>query len=270
MDIIKTLGNSRKYTLHSHTEFCDGRATMEAFAREAVRQGFKHYGFSPHSPIPLVSPCNMREDSLQQYFIEYEKINEKYGFEVNFYKSMEIDYLGKHWNAANDYFQKLNLDYTISSVHFIPNKNGVYVDIDGHFDSFTRKMNAFFNDDIRYVIEKYYEQSIKMIEDGGFDIIGHFDKIGHNADHFQKDIEKESWYLSLVKELIDRIIDAKLIVEINTKAFRDHRRFFPSEQFWKTLLDANVPIIINSDAHVPALIDASRDIAFELLDNIKN
>ncbi|MDE6268030.1 MAG: hypothetical protein K2M04_03005, partial [Muribaculaceae bacterium] len=44
------LEGSRDYTLHSHTQFCDGRAPMEVMARAAADAGFSRYGFSPHSP----------------------------------------------------------------------------------------------------------------------------------------------------------------------------------------------------------------------------
>ena len=50
MDILSLIGNERRYNFHSHTEFCDGRAQMQAFAAKAVELGFRHYGFSPHSP----------------------------------------------------------------------------------------------------------------------------------------------------------------------------------------------------------------------------
>ena len=36
MDFIRELNDSTLYTFHSHTEFCDGRAQMEAFARRAA------------------------------------------------------------------------------------------------------------------------------------------------------------------------------------------------------------------------------------------
>ena len=38
---------------HSHTSFCDGKAPMEAFIAEAVRQGFTSYGVSSHAPLPF-------------------------------------------------------------------------------------------------------------------------------------------------------------------------------------------------------------------------
>lgn len=59
MDFVSIIGSDMLYNFHSHTQFCDGRATMAEFAAEAVAQGFTHYGFSPHSPVPIQSPCNM-------------------------------------------------------------------------------------------------------------------------------------------------------------------------------------------------------------------
>ena len=94
MNIREILSDNRKYTFHSHTQYCDGRATMDDFAREAVAQGFTHYGFSPHSPIPIASPCNMGFDDVAPYLAEVERIRSVYGDRVSFYAGMEIDYLG--------------------------------------------------------------------------------------------------------------------------------------------------------------------------------
>lgn len=266
--ILADIGSSRRYTLHSHTEFCDGRATMEAFARKAVEEGFTHYGFTPHSPIPIISPCNMLKDNVSRYDREYYRIVSEYGDKVTFYKSMEIDYLGNEWGPANEYFSGLDLDYTIGSVHFIPTQDGQYVDIDGNFEGFKKKMSQHFRNDIRYVVETFYEQSCKMVESGGFDIIGHLDKIGSNAGYFQPGIETESWYQLLLDDLIQRVIDAGLTVEINTKAWGPHQRMFPHTDKWELLVRSGIPIVVNSDVHVPALINAGRDEAYSILDKI--
>ena len=74
-------------------------------------------------------------------------------------------------------------------------------------------MERYFAGDIRYVVETFYKQSIEMVNDGGFDLIGHFDKIGNNASHYCPGIEDEPWYQSLVSELIDAIIAKKLTIE---------------------------------------------------------
>lgn len=253
------------YNFHSHTQFCDGKAPMEQFAAEAAARGFSHYGFSPHSPVPIESPCNMSESQVELYLDEVARLKCKYSGRTKFYASMEIDYLGKQWGPAHPYFHRLPLDYRIGSVHFIPSQDGTLIDIDGRFDSFRRKMSEHFHNDIRYVVNKFYDQSISMVAEGGFDIIGHFDKIGHNAAHYCQGIEDEPWYQLRVDDLIDAIIDAGLTVEINTKAWTDHHRMFPAIRHWKRLKDAGTTLIVNSDAHVPALIDASRREALDIL-----
>ncbi len=274
MDFLKELNGSKAYTFHSHTEFCDGRATMEAFAREVVARGFTHYGFSPHCPLPIVSPCNMRREDVGRYLSEVDRIKGEYGGHCRFYAAMEVDYLGEEFGPSSREISELPLDYVIGSVHFVANRKGRLVDVDGRFESFRRKMRDYFDDDIRYVCEAFYSRSVAMVEAGGFDIIGHFDKIGQNASYFQPGIEDEEWYQALVSDLVDRIIshnarhpERPLTVEINTKAYADHSgRLFPHPRHWSRLIEAGVPLIVNSDAHVPALIDASREMTFSMLE----
>lgn len=267
-EILADICDSRRYTLHSHTEFCDGRATMEAFARKAVEDGFTHYGFSPHSPITIPSPCNMLRDNVARYDEEYRRIRYTYGDRVKFYRAMEIDYLGDEWGPAHEYFASLHLDYSIGSVHFIPCQSGEYVDIDGNFENFRKKMDKYFHNDIRYVVETFYSRSCRMVEAGGFDIIGHLDKVGCNAGYFQPGIESEQWYQALLDDLIHRVTDAGLVVEINTKAWHQHNRMFPHTDKWKKLVDVGIRLVVNSDVHVPALINAGRDEAYAMLDRI--
>jgi histidinol-phosphatase (PHP family) len=115
-----------------------------------------------------------------------------------------------------------------------------------------------------------------MVDAGGFDIIGHLDKIGQNANYFQPGIEEEPWYVELADALVAKVIsynaehpERPLTVEINTKAYAEHNgRLFPHPRHWQRLRQAGIPLIVNSDAHVPALIDASRSIAFNLLDSL--
>ena len=57
----------------------------------------------------------------------------------------------------------------IGSVHFVPSDSG-YVDVDGRFESFREKMSTYFHDDIRYVVDTFYDQSERMILEGGFDM----------------------------------------------------------------------------------------------------
>ena len=267
VDFREITKNSKLYNFHSHTQFCDGRATMEEFVVEAVKRGFTHYGFTPHSPIPFSSPCNMKHEDVPAYIAEYKRLKNAYGDSINLFLSMEIDYLGEHWGATNSFFDTLPLDYRLSSVHFIPSfvDSSEMVDIDGNFLSFRKKMGIFFGNDIEAVVRSFYAQSLSMIEAGGFDIIGHFDKIGHNAGHFSEGIEREKWYIELVEQTFEAIMDNNLIIEVNTKALKDHCRTFPNEQFYYLLTKYSAPLLINSDAHYPELINAGREETMSLL-----
>ncbi len=265
MDFVSIIGSDMLYNFHSHTQFCDGRATMAEFAAEAVAQGFTHYGFSPHSPVPIQSPCNMSMEQVPLFLDEVARLKALYAGKIRFYAAMEIDYLGEDWGPAHPYFRSLPLDYSIGSVHFIPDQDGTLVDIDGRYERFKQKMSEHFHDDIRYVVDTFYRQSIDMLRHGHFDIIGHFDKVCHNASHYCPGIEDRQWYQNHVNALIDEIIASGVTVEINTKAWTDHHRMFPAPRHWKRLLQSRVPVIINSDAHVPALINASRPQALRML-----
>lgn len=269
MDFESIISQTRQYNFHSHTQFCDGHASMELMARAAVGAGMRHYGFSPHSPIPVSSPCNMLRADVDVYLAEVQRIKAMPELQsCRFYAAMEVDYLGDDWGPANEYFKSLPLDYIIGSVHFIPSQSGEYVDIDGHFDSFAKRMKAYFRDDIDYVVDTFYRQSRAMVEAGGFDILGHFDKVGQNASYYAPGIEEGSHYRQCVESLIDMIIDRRCVIELNTKAREQHGRFFPGERYLPALAEAGITILVNSDAHQPDRIDASRGEAFNLLDRI--
>lgn len=269
MDILASIGDNDLYTFHTHTQYCDGRATMEEFVAQAVKMGFRSLGFSPHSPVPIESPCNMSFDCVDEYLSQVKSLAEKYPA-VKLYAGMEIDYLGPHWGPASEYFRNLPLDFRIGSVHFIPNQEGRLVDIDGRYERFKEKMSTDFAGDIRYVVDTFFDQSVDMVEAGGFDIIGHFDKIKHNAGLYHPGLEQEPWYAEHIDHLIDAIERSKVIVEINTKAWREHQQLFPSQKLWSRLLAHGVPIIVNSDAHYPERLNDSRQQVLKALGYLSN
>lgn len=212
----------------------------------------------------------MSQSDVPAYLAEVNRLRAAYGDKIKLYAGMEIDYLGPQWGPAHPYFDSIPLDYRIGSVHFIPNPEERYIDIDGHFENFRGKMEQYFYRDIRYVVDTFYRQSIDMVEAGGFDILGHLDKVGHNAAHYSPGIEDESWYIKLVDMLIDAVVASGVIVEVNTKAWQDHRRMFPSSRYLSRLHKAGVPILVSSDAHFPSLINSSRPVAYSMLSEARD
>jgi len=267
-DFKKITQETDLYNLHTHTQFCDGHAKMEEFVVEAIELGFTHLGFTPHSPVSVESPCNMSRLAVQQYLEEIERLRREYGNRINIYAAMEIDFLSENEGPANDYFRELPLDYSIGSVHFIPAIDNAdeMVDIDGKFTAFKARMAKHFDNNIEYVVKKFFSQMMVMVEMGGFDIVGHMDKIGFNASQFRENIDEEPWYDKLVIDLFENIMDHHLTVEINTKAWLQRNRFYPNLKYFGMLKRFNAPVVVNSDAHYPTLLNSGRMEAIKLLE----
>lgn len=267
-DFEKLLCGSRLYTLHSHTQFCDGRNTVSQFAEAAAAAGFSHYGFTPHSPVPIASLCNMAMDQVPAYLEQVEAARCAHP-SVHFLAGMEVDYLDNGWGPAHPYFRGLPLDYTIGSVHFLRADTGGHVDIDGSAERFAGYVHTHWNGDLRRVVELFYVTSIQMVRHGGFDIIGHMDKIGRNAAVVQPGIENEPWYADCVHALIEAIAESGVTMEVNTKAYDREGRIFPAPRWLRAALQAGIPVVVNSDAHQAALINAGRSYALQLVDSLR-
>lgn len=250
--------------LHSHTQFCDGHASMEEMALAAHSAKMERFGFSPHSPIPIPSPCNMKENDVPAYLAEADRLKELYKGKMSILKGMEVDFISSAWGPHSIYFKDLPLDFRIGSVHFVKNQKGKFIDCDGSPQRFVKNLHDCFNSDLDYIVEKYFDSVREMICLGGFDILGHFDKIAANASFVRHDIEYSDRYYYTIQDVIKEATEANLTIEINTKAFLRKQRFFPSILWWDILKKSGAGIIINSDAHNPLLIDAAINTAKHL------
>ena len=269
ISIKEVVTTTDAYNFHAHSQYCDGRDTMSAIAAAAAEAGMKYFAFTPHSPVPIDSPCNMGKEKMDEYMEEVDRLHRLYSPDMVVLKSLEIDYLGDDWGPHIDYFQRLPLDFRLGSVHFVPNQDGVLLDCDGRFERFARYLKEGYRGDLRYVVEKYFEHVLRMLERGGFELLGHFDKIAGNASMADPEIEHQGWYEALVDDVISHAKSSDVVVEINTKAWDDKGRFYPSELWWQKLKDSGVAIAIDSDAHYAEKVTAGRRDAFTRWNNLK-
>lgn len=115
---------------------------------------------------------------------------------------MEIDYLNEESNPSVDCFRKLPLDYRIGSVHMLYNDGSEVVDVDVSAAAFKRIVDEQFGGDLERVVRLYYGRLRRMLELGGFDIVGHADKMHYNAACYRPGLIDEVWYDTLVKEFL--------------------------------------------------------------------
>lgn len=257
------MGNLTNY--HSHCLYCDGRAGMEDFVRFALSYGFTSYGFSSHAPLPFSTAWTMEWDCMDDYLAEFRRLKEKYAGRIELYVGLEIDYLNEESNPSIARFRELPLDYRIGSVHLLYNDRGEVVDIDVPADVFRQIVDREFGGDLERVVRLYYARLRRMLELGGFDIVGHADKMHYNAMCYRPGLLDEPWYDDLVRDYLAEIARRGYQVEINTKAYRSLGTFFPNERYFSYLHSLGVRVQVNSDSHYPELINSGRPEALDAL-----
>lgn len=240
---------------HSHNTFCDGRETMEEFVKYAIAKGVRKYGFSSHAPLPFHTHWTMNTDDFADYEAEFYRLKEKYKNKIELFLGLEIDYIHECSHAKTDFFKNIKLDYAIGSIHYLDKlASGQYWSIDGPFDDFQEGLEELFDGDIRKATQRFYEISNFMIEKGGFDMVGHFDKITLHGSHFADFDIKTSWYRNLIGESLQLIKNKGFVLEINTKSLTEKHITFPDKHYFNLIHELQIPITVNSDCHYPSRV----------------
>ena len=250
---------------HSHCSFCDGRAPFEEFVKEAIRQGFYSYGVSSHAPLPFPTRWTMEWEQMEAYLDEFKNLRSKYADEIELYVGLEIDYLNEESNPSVARFTELPLDYRIGSVHLLYDAAGEVVDIDCSPAVFKERVDRHFNGDVLRVIRMYFDRLFRMVELGGFDVLGHADKMHYNASCYHPGLLDEPWYEALMKDYFSLVASRGYLVEINTKAYDSLGTFYPNSRYWELMKEYQIKVLVNSDAHYPERINAGRMEALRLL-----
>lgn len=250
---------------HSHCSFCDGRAPFEEFVKEAITQGFYSYGVSSHAPLPFPTQWTMEWGQMEAYLDEFKNLRQKYADEIELYVGLEIDYLNEESNPSVARFTELPLDYRIGSVHLLYDAAGEVVDIDCSPAVFKERVDRHFNGDVLRVVRMYFDRLFRMVELGGFDILGHADKMHYNASYYHPGLLDEPWYEALMKDYFSLVASRGYLVEINTKAYDSLGTFYPNSRYWELMKEYQIKVLVNSDAHYPERINAGRMEALRLL-----
>lgn len=235
-------------TYHCHTPYCDGQSDMESFILTAIQRQDSIMGFSTHGPVPFASDWNISSKNLIHYYEEISRLKEKYKDKITIYSGIEADYIEGELNAHSETLLPTNLDYKIGSLHYLGTIAGDKAwAVDSYYDEWEEALKTKYNSNIDLLIKDFSRQSLKMMEEGGFDILGHVDKVFQNGHlHFD---ENYPVFKNCVLEMLHAAKEKDLIVEINTKSYESLGFFYPHQSFFPILKQLNLPITINSDAH---------------------
>jgi len=241
---------------------------METFVQFAIAKKLGCYGISSHAPVPFPSRWAMRKEDMDEYRQEFFRLQEKYKDRIELYLGLEVDYMPEVINVTDSVVQSQKWDYLIGSIHHLGQlPSGIFWNIDGSFETFRKGLDSIFSGDVFAATKTFYRYTCEMIELGGFDIIGHLDKIAVNARKIPGFDLSDKWYNDLIEETFLLIAEKEIIVEINTKSFYDKKIVFPNVRYFNRLHQLNIPVMVNSDCHYPDNITDGFPEMYKLLQN---
>lgn len=233
---------------HTHSNFCDGKSTLEEIVAKAQALQVGWLGFSSHAPLPFDCPWCMKQENLTAYLNKIATFKQSQT-KIEIFSGLEVDYIPEVI-GPRDFSE--TLDYTIGSVHFVERfSDGRRWEIDGPHGHFLEGLEKIFSNNIRAVIIRYFELTREMVARSQPTIVGHLDKIkiqNIGSKFFEED---EPWYRFEIEKTLDAIGDAGCIIEVNTRGIYQKKcsTTYPSPWILELIHQRNIPITISSDAH---------------------
>jgi len=253
-----------KVNLHTHSTFCDGSSELKDYVEKAIQLNFKGIGFSSHAPIGFKTEWHMKQENLQRYIRQIDKLKVQYKERIEIWTGLEIDFF-ENPDYEFEYYNS-NLDYTIGAVHYM--KPDADYCIDESKEKLQNILSKEYKNDIKTLIQEYYDKIVSMVFTRKFDIIAHFDLIKkfNTKNHFFN--EDAKWYKRIVFEAIDKLKDKDPIFEINSRGLYKGQisEFYPSNWMIEYLIKNGFRITVNTDAHKPNEINKQFD---GMINNLK-
>ena len=80
-----------KTNFHTHSNYCDGKATLREMVDFAVAHNFTALGFSGHSPLPFDNTYSITD--YKGYCNEIRALKEEYADRIEISLGLEMDYV---------------------------------------------------------------------------------------------------------------------------------------------------------------------------------
>ena len=236
---------------HTHTPLCKhAEGHPREYAARAVKLGLPELGLSDHSPMrEHFDDWRMEWEEFPRYLEMVDEARAAFPA-LPIRLGLEVDFLegGEPW--IEELSGKADFDYLIGSVHYIAR--------DWAVDD-PKYIFKFAQGSVDEIWALYFQLYEKAIRTRLFDFMAHPDlpkKFGHRP---AGDLRR------FYEPVVQALADTGTAFEINTAGLRkDVREMYPAKPFLELAKSANVPLLINSDAHAPDEVGADFDKAIAL------
>ncbi len=247
----------QKFSYHTHTNFSDGRNSLEEMLEQAVNLGFEEIGISDHFIVHKDFAESPSKNLLQNYHAphiyqtdfenavknfkkHYEHIRSvAKNYPLKVYVGAEIDYFDYDgWKEGFEYFKtECRPDYCLSGNHFLFLPDGKIID--------PRDLSLAGDiEEQKKVVSNHYKMICKAISSGLFNFIAHIDYMRRVEKGLEENFKQEKIMVA------DCLVQYNIPTELSTKGLRkENPDYYPAKWLADLLIEKNVPIIISDDAH---------------------
>lgn len=257
----------KSFCFHTHSTFCDGKASVEDVCKSAIRNDLSAVGFSSHAPVPISTSWAMPFSELDAYITEIERCKDVFKGQLEVYRALEADFIGDGKSIPFAELRKLGqLDYIIGSVHLVqnPEQKGCLWFLDGPAENYENGIAECFGGNAQMAVEQYYAQIQEMVLTQQPDVIAHMDKVVmNNKKGFFS--EADAWYQEALEKTLQVIAACNTIVEVNTRGIYrgKYATWFPNAQVIRRCVELDIPLTVSVDAHHPDELKCGFDDALQ-------
>ena len=244
-------------SVHTHTTFCDGRDTPEAMARAAAEQGLTTLGFSGHSYAPQ-EDFGIAPGALPAYIAQIRRLQHAYAGRLEVLCGIELDPDAPPTDLSP-------FDYVIGSCHSVQGADGrVYV-VDGTPENLAEAIEQGFGGDALACVAAYYDRLTRFVLALKPTIVGHFDLITKFCEKQPLFDAESAAYREIACAALDRVIEAGLMLEVNTGAMARNWRTspYPADFLLERIAQAGGRVTLTADAHAKEQLTFGFDEALE-------
>lgn len=223
---------------HTHNRLCNhAEGEPIDYVRAAKERGLAEIGISDHSPMAkMIDDWRMSLDDFPEYLemVEAARVAEP---EFPIRLGLEVDFLAGHEQWIETLSGMAEWDYLIGAVHYIA--PGWDIDNPKH-------LSKWASSDVDAIWDEYWKAYAACVKSGLFDFYAHPDlakKFG-----FRPTGELKRYY----EPVIQAAVDTGAAFEINTAGrYKQVEEFYPASEFLELMAEAQLPVLISSDAHEP-------------------
>ena len=234
---------------HTHTSFSKHAVgTVDDLVRSALANGVRILTITDHAPFFIDETNRLLECELQKYFQDIDRSREKYEGQITILRGLELDYFPGAYDYLAKMVGRLDLDYVIGSIHYIPlgNEHVKVWDL-------PRLNNP-------HVLDSYFSVLEELLKCGLFDAVGHPDALLRGVP--------SDLHLERLVPLLPEFARHHIAFELNASGLRkttmnlcsgkeEHGIWsYPSLSTASLLIHAGAAFTIGSDAHAPEDVGA--------------